>query len=108
MKTTIIALAGIGLLATAACTSDPYTNQRIGAGAAIGAIGGAIVGNNVGDGNTAAGAAIGAAAGAAVGAASANNTGGVDRRQYYDQRAGRYYYYDQRTGRYFWENGQPR
>jgi len=101
-----IALAGAGLL-TAACTADPYTNQRIGAGAAIGALGGAIVGNNVGEGNAAVGAAVGAAAGAAVGASTAN-TAGVNRRQYYDQRAGRYYYYDQRTGRYYWENGQPR
>ena len=101
-----IALAGVGLL-TAACTSDPYTNQRIGTGAAIGAIGGAIVGNNVGGGSAATGAAVGAAVGAAAGAAS-TNTGAVNRRQYYDQSTGRYYYYDQRTGRYYWENGQPR
>ena len=65
-----IALAGAGLL-LAGCTSDPYTNQRIGTGAAIGAIGGAVLGNNVGEGNAAAGAAIGAAVGAGVGAASA-------------------------------------
>ena len=101
-----IALAGAGLLA-AACTSDPYTNQRIGTGAAIGALGGAIVGNNVGDGNAAVGAAIGAAAGAGVGAATAGG-GQMNRRQYYDQNAGRYYYFDQRTQRYYWENGQPR
>jgi len=32
----------------------------------------------------------------------------VDRRQYYDQRAGKYYYFDPQTGRYYWENGDPR
>ena len=31
-----------------------------------------------------------------------------DRRQYYDQRAARYYYFDPQTGRYYWENGDPR
>ena len=30
-----------------------------------------------------------------------------NRRQYYDERAGRYYYYDSATGRYYWENGTP-
>ena len=34
--------------------------------------------------------------------------GGVDRRQYYDENAGRYYFYDPRTRRYYWENGAPR
>jgi len=32
----------------------------------------------------------------------------TDRRQYYDQRAARYYYFDPQTGRYYWENGDPR
>ena len=32
----------------------------------------------------------------------------TDRRQYYDQRAVRYYYFDPQTGRYYWENGDPR
>ncbi len=32
----------------------------------------------------------------------------ADRRQYYDQRAVRYYYFDPQTGRYYWENGDPR
>jgi len=31
-----------------------------------------------------------------------------NRRQYYDERAGRYYYYDSASGRYYWENGDPR
>ncbi len=30
------------------------------------------------------------------------------KRQYYDERAGRYYYYDSGSGRYYWEDGQPR
>jgi hypothetical protein len=32
----------------------------------------------------------------------------TDRRQYYDERAARYYYFDPQTGRYYWENGDPR
>ena len=54
--------------------------------------------------------AVGGTAGAVRGCrqdggcgASAPNT-----RQYYDERAGRYYYYDSRSGRYYWENGSPR
>lgn len=31
-----------------------------------------------------------------------------NRRQYFDQRADRYYYFDTATGRYYWENGEPR
>jgi hypothetical protein len=34
--------------------------------------------------------------------------GGVNRRQYFDEKRGRYYYFDSRRGAYFWENGQPR
>lgn len=29
-------------------------------------------------------------------------------RQYYDQRAGRYYYFDTKTARYYWEDGTPK
>ena len=31
-----------------------------------------------------------------------------NRRQYYDERVGRYYYYDNGSGRYYWEDGSPR
>lgn len=34
--------------------------------------------------------------------------GGVNRRQYFDEKRGRYYYFDQKRGAYFWENGEPR
>ena len=33
---------------------------------------------------------------------------GVNRRQYFDEKRGRYYYFDQKRGAYFWEDGQPR
>lgn len=33
---------------------------------------------------------------------------GLNRRQYLDQKSGRYYYFDPVKGAYFWENGQPR
>lgn len=29
-------------------------------------------------------------------------------RQYYDQRAGRYYYFDPKRARYYWEDGTPK
>ncbi len=113
MTMKLIALAGAGLLA-AACTTTGNVERNAVGGAGLGAIAGAVIGNNVGSGDAGTGAAIGAAIGGTAGAirgcrqdgsCGANST---SRRQYYDQRAGRYYYYDQRTGRYFWENGQPR
>jgi hypothetical protein len=33
---------------------------------------------------------------------------GVNRRQYFDEKAGRYYYFDSNRGAYFWEDGRPR
>ncbi len=41
-------------------------------------------------------------------AAPARPPGVVNRRQYFDERRGRYYYFDQKRGAYFWENGEPR
>jgi phage tail tape-measure protein len=109
-----LVIAAAGLL-SAACTTSGATERNAAGGAALGAIAGAVIGNNVGHGDAAAGAAIGAAVGGTAGAikgcredggcgaANANN-----HRQYYDERAGRYYYYDSRTGRYYWEDGSPR
>jgi hypothetical protein len=112
MRLKWIGLAAAGVLMTA-CSSDPHVQNSALGGAAIGGLAGAIIGNNTGSGNAATGAAIGAAAGAAIGAAKGcSDIGGCgnsnNRRQYYDERAGRYYYYDSRSGRYYWENGQPR
>ena len=97
----------------AGCSDDPHVQNSALAGGAIGALAGAVIGNNTGSGNAATGALIGAAAGGAIGAAKGcadvggcNGDGG--HRQYYDQRAGRYYYYDTRSGRYYWDNGEPR
>jgi uncharacterized membrane protein len=108
-----IALAGAGAL-LCACADDPHTTNTTVGGAALGAIAGAVIGNNVGAHNPATGALIGAVAGGAIGAVKGcHDEGGCGRgannhRQYYDERAGRYYYYDSATGRYFWEDGSPR
>ena len=74
----LIALAGAGVLAPA-CTTTGNT-----------------------EGNAVAGAVKGCREDGGCGATAPN------RRQYYDERAGRYYYYDSATGRYYWENGTPR
>ena len=55
-----------------------------------------------------AGALIGGAAGATLGAVTTKRSDNVNRRQYYDERAGRYYYYDSSNGRYYWEDGSRR
>ena len=105
-------VAALGMtLAVSACT-DPYDpGQRAVGGGLLGAGAGAAIGGLAGGGRgAAAGALIGGAAGAAVGAATAprQHQPSINRRQYYDERAGRYYYFDPSTGRYYWENGQPR
>jgi len=109
-----IAMAGAGALLTA-CADDPHTTNTTLGGAALGAVAGAVIGNNVGSGNAATGAAVGALVGGAAGAVKGcrdeggcGNQPAANRRQYYDERAGRYYYYDPGTGRYFWEDGAPR
>ena len=109
-----IAMVGAGALLTA-CADDPHTTNTTLGGAALGAVAGAVIGNNVGSGNAATGAAVGALVGGAAGAVKGcRDEGGcgtqpaANRRQYYDERAGRYYYYDPGTGRYFWEDGAPR
>jgi phage tail tape-measure protein len=109
----IIALAGAGAL-LCACADDPHTTNTALGGAALGGIAGAIIGNNVGAHNPATGALIGAVAGGALGVAKGcADQGGcgakaAGHRQYYDERAQRYYYYDSATGRYYWEDGSPR
>ena len=109
-----IAMVGAGALLTA-CADDPHTTNTTLGGAALGAVAGAVIGNNVGSGNAATGAAVGALVGGAAGAVKGcrdeggcGNQPAANRRQYYDERAGRYYYYDPGTGRYFWEDGAPR
>ena len=41
-------------------------------------------------------------------AAPARPSGNASKRQYFDEKRGRYYYFDPRRGAYFWENGEPR
>ena len=73
-----VAIAGAGLLVTA-CTSSGNVER-----------------------NAAGGAVRGCQQDGGCGAAY------PQRRQFYDQRLGRYYYYDQGSGRYYWENGEPK
>ena len=109
----IIAIAGAGLLA-AACSSTGHTERSALGGAALGALAGTAIGAVSGDVGVGTGAAVGAAVGGTVGAVKGcRDEGGCgastpNKRQYYDERAGRYYYYDPGTGRYYWENGTPR
>ncbi|MDE2486081.1 MAG: hypothetical protein KGO51_01670 [Alphaproteobacteria bacterium] len=114
MLKAFIGLAGAAAL-LAACANDPHTQNTALGGAALGAIAGGVIGNNLSHGSTLGGAAIGAAIGGAAGAyKGCRDEGGCgaqaapNRRQYYDERAGRYYYYDPSTGRYYWEDGTPR
>lgn len=101
MKQALISCAAAaGALALAGCGTT--MTER----AATGGLAGAAIGAAV-DGSVT-GAVVGGAAGAALGAATTPRYDNVNRRQYYDQRAGRYYFYDPATGRYYWENGQPR
>jgi hypothetical protein len=114
MLKAIIGLAGASAL-LAACADDPHTSNTTLGGAALGALAGGVIGNNLAHGSTLGGAAIGAVVGGSLGAVKGcRDEGGCgaqaapNRRQYYDERAGRYYYYDPSTGRYFWEDGSPR
>ncbi|MDB5422708.1 MAG: 17 kDa surface antigen, partial [Phenylobacterium sp.] len=56
------------------------------------------------------GAAVGGTVGAVKGCRQDGGCGASapSHRQYYDERAGRYYYYDSASGRYYWEDGTPR
>src|SRR4051812_34061877 len=113
MNKILITLAGVGLLGLGACTATGNTERSAVGGAAIGAIAGAVIGNNVGSGSAGTGAAIGAAIGGTAGGVhGCQQDGGCgaapNHRQYYDERAGRYYYRDSQDGRYYWEDGSPR
>lgn len=92
MKKALIAIAAVGLMASA-CASDGSNSEAVRqgtAGALIGAAAGAIIGNNVGDGNAGRGAAIGAVVGGVAGAVRGSEQ---DRRnQRYDQARGIYCY----------------
>ena len=102
MKKSLVALAAMGLSATACASYDQNTNtyHRGAQGAVAGAVIGAIIGNNVGDGDAETGAAIGAVIGGTAGAYKGCQEDGKcegDRR--YDDR-GRYYE-DDRDDRYY-------
>lgn len=113
MLKSMIALAGAGVLLSA-CANDPHTTNTALGGAALGAVAGAVIGNNVGSGSAGTGAVVGALVGGAAGAVKGcHDQGGcganaAPHRQYYDEKAGRYYYYDSATARYYWEDGSPR
>jgi hypothetical protein len=107
MKLKFLAVAALTTLA-AACGTTP--GERAVTGGLAGAAAGAVIGNNT-NGHPGTGALIGGAIGAGVGAATTPKNPGyssdVNRRQYFDQRSGRYYFYDSQANRYFYENGQP-
>lgn len=94
----LIALSTAGILLAACGTT---TTERAATGGLAGAALGAAVDGSV------AGALIGGAAGATLGAVTTKRSDNVNRRQYYDERAGRYYYQDS-NGRYYWEDGSRR
>ena len=94
----LIAISTAGLLLAACGTT---TTERAATGGLAGAALGAAVDGSV------AGALIGGAAGATLGAVTTKRSDNVNRRQYYDERAGRYYYQDS-NGRYYWEDGSRR
>jgi hypothetical protein len=98
---TKLAIAGLGVAAALAGCGTTTTER-----AATGGLAGAAVGAAVGGDVT--GALLGGAAGAALGAVTTPKSDNVNRRQYYDERAHRYYFYDPSNNRYYWENGEPR
>jgi len=116
MKKTILAIAAVGLMASA-CASDPYgynnsgPNQAVrqgAVGAGLGAVAGAIIGNNVGSGNAATGALIGGALGGVAGAVRGSNQDRANQQRYRDNGGQYYYCYDNRQSECYWENGQRR
>jgi hypothetical protein len=107
----LIVLASASV-AIAGCENATPATGALGGGA-MGAGVGAMIGAATGTAATGAliGAGVGAAGGAIKGCRNQGNCGAspkVNRRQYYDEHAGRYYYYDAGTGRYYWEDGSPR
>ena len=130
-KTLVLTMAVSSMLGLAGCATTNGGNNTLtkGAiGAAGGAVAGAIIGNNAGDGDAQSGALIGAVIGGAGGAyAGCREDGGcgaqnqgyqrqgqyqqqqapsVNKRQFYDQRTGRYYYYDPARKAEYYENGE--
>jgi hypothetical protein len=102
MKVKAIYVASAASMLVAACGTT--VTER----AASGGLAGAALGAAVSD-SPLTGAVVGGVAGAAIGAATTPRDFDVaNRRQYYDERAGRYYFYDPSTRRYYWENGAPR
>jgi hypothetical protein len=99
-------LISTAALALTACAGMTPSERGAATGAAIGGAAGAVIGEDAG--SAALGAVIGGAAGWYLGCREEGRCGAVDnRRQYYDQRSGRYYFYEPQSGRYFYENGEP-
>jgi hypothetical protein len=99
-------IGSAAMLGLTACAGMTPTERSAATGAAIGGVAGAAIGEDAGS------AALGAVAGGAIGwylgCREEGRCGAVDnRRQYYDQRSGRYYFYEPQSGRYFYENGEP-
>lgn len=100
----IIATSAAALLLTA-CASMTPSERNAATGAALGGVAGAVLGD---DEAALAGAVVGGAAGWYLGCRQEGRCGDVsNRRQYVDQRTGRYYFSDPQSGRLFYENGEP-
>jgi len=134
IKTVGVVLVMVGTVILAGCeTTNGHNNtlKKGAIGAAAGALAGAVIGNNAGDGDAQSGALIGAVIGGAggtyIGCREDGNCGAqkqqkgyyqdsrqypgmqpepADKRQYYDQKTGRYYYYDPVSRQEYYENGE--
>jgi|GEM_PF-2091385 hypothetical protein len=82
-----VLVVSLPLLALAACAPRGYFYEPPPVG--LGPIAGGVVGQTIAHGSPALGP-------------------NGSRRQFFDDRAGRYYYFDDRAGAYFWEDGAPR
>lgn len=131
-KTMVSVILLSGAIGLAGCETTGGNNAATKGimGAAAGAIVGSIIGNNAGDGDGQSGALIGAVIGGAGGAyMGCREDGGcgadqqskpyeygasrpvyepdasINRRQFFDNKTGRYYYYDPATRQEYYENG---
>jgi uncharacterized protein YcfJ len=100
-------IASSAMLALTACAGMTPSERNAVTGAVVGGAAGALIGDGD-EGSAALGAVVGAGAGWYLGCREEGRCGNVEnRREYYDQRSGRYYFQDRRSGRYFYENGEP-
>lgn len=107
MRAHIAAMASAAAIMLSACAGMTPSEQNAITGAAVGGAAGAVIGDGD-EGSAALGAVVGGAAGWYLGCRQEGRCGNAEnRREYFDQRSGRYYFRDNQSGRYFYENGEP-